>query len=228
MLKNHLIALLFAIFYCLNTAQGQPKMDCTELKKRIDNAFKSNSTLRLNYWSDEEHIQYEQDTLSNNHLIYSKRGGNYEAFSAIVVKDKSYYTKLITKPDADVKWSNKPTSNMNFTKWTSLCKSVSSVFNTPFKNCFLNKQLSVAGTIFSIYTVDVSNDTFDIWINNSTDNLERINSANSRKKITYEWVFNEPFKINAPIDLSKDNKLLHAQKGVFTEGVLFKKIISQS
>jgi TonB family protein len=206
MLKKNLITLLFAIFYCLNAAQGQAKLDCTELKKRIDNAFTNSSTLRLNYWSEVENIQYEQDTLSNNHLIYSKRGGNYDEYSSIIVKDKSYFTKVIAKPDADVKWSNKPIPNMDFPKWTNFCKSASSVFNAPFKNCFSNKQISVAGTIFSIYSVDVTTDTFDIWINNTTDNLERINSANNRKKVTYEWVFNEPIKIKAPINLSKENK----------------------
>jgi TonB family protein len=208
MFRKTLITLLFAAFYCLNTAQGQSKMDCSELKKRIDDAFKNYSTLRTNYWSEEDkmNIQFEQDSQSNNHLVFSKTRGSYDVVASITIKDKNYYTKLVPKPDAEIKWGSVSALDTDFPKWTNICKSASSVLDAPFKNCVGDKQKSVAGTVFSIYSVEVSNDTFDVWINNSTDKLEKINTANSQKKLTYSWVFNEPFRIKAPIDFPKNNR----------------------
>jgi TonB family protein len=207
MFKKNLFSLFFTGLFFLPTLQAQAKLEGSDLKKRIDNAFSSKSNWRLKYAYDAKkyQLQYEEDSLSNTHLIYSANWGDYATFVSIGIKDKIYYLKQNRKSPSDQKWSDKPISGTDFPKWSSTCKSASSVFDAPFEHCFLKNQKKLAGTAYSIYSVVIAKDTFDLWLNMTTDKLDKIDGGNKQTKLKYEWIFNMPFGIKAPELDSKDN-----------------------
>jgi TonB family protein len=207
MKKTTLIACLFATFSTFIFAQTPAQMDCVELKKRIDNAFKNKTSIRIEYWSSERNIyaDYEQDAQSNQHLVVKNTGKKFLRQILIEVKDKKYFsTDKGYSRDPNV-WEEKTPTNFNYNAWIDSCKSASSVFNLPFKNCFLSEEIMITGMAYSIHSIKIANDTFDVWINKSTDKLERITGKNKAKITRFEWLFDIPFSVAAPPEKQEEN-----------------------
>jgi TonB family protein len=206
MSKKTLIFLLFAAFCSLQNAHAQ--MNCTELKTRIDNAFKDNNSMRIEYWSRDRNIyvDYEQDTQANTHLVVRSTGKKPLRQVVIGIKRQQYFkSDRMGGVKLKYDWLEEIPANFDKNAWIDSCKSANSVFSQPFKNCFLSKDKTLSGTPYSVYSIEISQDTFDVWINKTTDKLERITGENKAKIVRFEWLFNIPFTISAPPIKSEDN-----------------------
>ena len=181
-------------------AQTPNKIDCAALKQKIEDVFKNTTSIRIGYSSRERelYVDYEQDTALNSHLVVRNSGKKLVRQILIDVKGEKYFaTDKMNLPDANV-WEHKIPKSFNEKGWIDSCKSANAVFNLPFNNCFLSKEQMITGTPFTIYSIDIANDTFDIWLNKTTDKLERITGQNKLKAIKFEWLFDVPFKVTPP------------------------------
>lgn len=200
MIKRTLITLSFIALCSIIDAQTPNTMDCATLKQRIDDVFKNMTSIRINYSSRERelYVDYEQDSMLNSHLIVKNTGKKPVSQIVIDIKGKKYFVKdKMSSPDANV-WEDKIPNSFNEKAWIDSCKSANAVFNLPFNNCFLSKKQMITGTPFTIYSINIANDTFDIWLNKTTDKLERITGQNKLKALRFEWLFDVPFKVAAP------------------------------
>lgn len=206
MTKRTLIALIFIVLCIGSNAQTPTDMDCKALKERIDNTFKNSTSIRTVYWSREReiYVDYDKDAAASSHLVVENRGKKFVRQILIEVKGKKYYTKDKNSPDANV-WESKIPTSFNETGWMDSCTSAKAVFNLPFDNCFLSKEKMITGTPFSIYSIKIAKDTFDVWLNKTTDKLERITGANKLKMLRFEWNFDVPFTISTPPKDLEDN-----------------------
>jgi hypothetical protein len=200
MIKRTLTILIFIVLWNIIHAQTPNKMDCVAIKQRIDSVFKNNTSIRIEYWARERdiYVDYEQDAALNSHLVVKNMGKKSLRQVVIDIKSKKYFTKdKMNSPDANV-WEDKIPNTFNEKAWIDSCKSANAVFNLPFDNCFLSKEQMITGIPFAIYSIDIANDTFDIWLNKTTDKLERITGQNKLKGVRFEWLFDVPFKVTAP------------------------------
>ncbi len=206
MTKRTLITLIFIVSCNVINAQSPNKMDCAELKQRIDAVFKNNTSIWVRYLSSERdiYVNYEQDLMSNSHLIVSEYKKKVLRQVLINVEGKKYFTKdTMNAPDVNI-WEDKIPNAFDEKAWTDSCKLANTVFNLPFNSCFLSKEQMITGIPFAIYSIDIANDTFNVWLNKTTNKLERIKGQNKVKAIQFEWSFDTDFKVSAPPKSLKD------------------------
>ena len=197
MTKRTLIVLIIIALCKTMNAQTPNKLDCAALKQKIEGVFKNTTSIRITYSSRERelYINYEQDVALSGHLIVTNSGKKPVRQISIDIKGKKYFAKdKMNSPDANV-WEDKIPKSFNEKAWIDSCKSANAVFNLPFNNCFLSKEQMITGTPFTIYSIDIASDTFDIWLNKTTDKLERITGQSKLKALRFEWLFDVPFKV---------------------------------
>jgi TonB family protein len=208
MTKKTLVTLIFMAFYGLQSTSAQAKMDCAALKKEIDNAFKNSTSIRIGYssYGRNLYLEYEQDAQSSSRLSVKNTGKKPTQQMLISVKNKQYFAKdKIDVPNSVLKWVDKIPTDFNSIAWIDSCKSASSVFLLPYTKCFLSEEKMITGTPYSLYSVDVANDTFDVCINKTTNKLEKIEGRNKLKNLRFEWYFDNPFTITEPPAIAEDN-----------------------
>jgi TonB family protein len=208
MSKKTVIALIFIIFSYMQQVKAQTPIDCGQLKTKIDNAFKDSKSIRIGFSSRSRktYIDYEQDSTGDSHLVYKNTGKSNIKHCLIKTNNKKYFTQAKeTAYNADINWSEKAPSNFNYEGWIDSCKSAQNVFNQPFTNCSVKKNIKVAGTSYSIFNIEINKDTFEIWLNRTTSKVETIEGTNKQKDLEFDWTFDVPFKIQAP---SKDHNIV--------------------
>jgi TonB family protein len=202
MTKKFLTTLVLLICIFLTHLQAQNKANCSELKAKVDNAFKNCTSIRASYSSRARgiYLDYEVDSSKNTHFVYRKSGKNYLQYAFFTVNKKMFSIKS----GEDVKEGAIPKFNHEI--WIDSVKNAKYVFEKPFTNCFLKENISITGTPYAIQTVVIENDSFDLWFNLKSDKLEQIISKQRLKDIDLEWTFNDPFEVTIPVVDEKNEK----------------------
>ena len=189
MIKSLLpICLLFCCFTTIKIT-AQNTSDCVDLKTKISDAIKNSKTIRISYSSRARntYVDYEQDASANTHLVYRNTGEKNIRLALIKMKDKTYAT------NSEGEWRSKITAKFNYSAWTDSCVNASQIFSKTFQNCSFSKDIAITGTTYSIYNIQIENDSFKIWIHKTTNSIKRI--VGMQKDVSLEWEFDLPFEI---------------------------------
>jgi TonB family protein len=202
MKKNLLTTLLLLTFFNFTNLDAQNKADCSELKVKIDDAFKNSTSIRAGYSSRARglYLDYEVDSNKNTHFVYRKTGKNYLQYAFFTVNKKMYSIKS----DEDVKEG--AVAKFNHEVWIDSVKNAKNIFDKTFTNCFLKEKINITGTLYAIQTIVTGSDSIDLWFNPKTNKLKRIISKQIQRDINLEWTFNDPFEVKIPIVDKKNEK----------------------
>jgi TonB family protein len=202
MTKKFLTTLVLLTFIFSTHLQAQNKVNCSELKAKIDDAFKNSTSVRASYssWSTKTYLDFEVDSSKNTHFVYRKSSKIYLQYAFFTVNKKMYSIKS----GEDVKEGAIPKFKHEI--WIDSVKNAKNIFEKSFTNCFLKENISIIGTPYAIQTVVIENDSFDLWFNLKSDKLEQIISKQRLKDIDFEWTFNDPFEVTIPVVDEKNEK----------------------
>ena len=208
MFKKTFIALGLLLICCCQQAIAQTEIDCQLLKKKIDYATANSTSFSINYVSNSRkiYIHYEEDSIDNKHFIYTNYGEENSERALIWIKNKVYWTKRKASNDSSaVDWSDQLSIYFNYDEWIDSCKSAKSIFNQPLI-CTFKDNILVSGTPFDIFGIKIEKDTFKVWLNKKTDKIEKIQGENKQRDIHFDWLFDVPFTIKSPTNISNEEK----------------------
>ena len=211
---------LFLLVFSMQSLHAQAKLSCAELKEKISKSISGAKTTRLGYSSkaQDNRIEFEQDAPTNTHFVYRTFKKNTNNFAQIKMGNKSFFT------NESGGWEEKSPLKFNYQNWLDSTKMGLLMMEKPFKNCVAAREVNITGTLYTVYSVYVENDTITVFLNKKTDKIERFNGRNYAQGWSYTVHFDLPFVIKEPkIATEKTDKFSN-----FVNFSLFPPIVSES
>ena len=194
---------LFLIF-CFNLFANQVVFsqtnDCEMLRTKIQKSFAENTTFRVSTRNREDknypYINYEIDSNSNRHLVFSQSGKEAKQNAIIWIGSDVYYSGVGKSMTLGNIWMNKIPQDVNYSDCLAFVKNAENIFNQPLTKCYFLKELKYITCSYKVYEVSIEKDNFKVWINSTIDKVERIMETSGKK--SRSWFFNIPFEISSP------------------------------
>ena len=179
------------------------------LKTKIQSSLKESTSYRVKTRIGTEkkytYINYEVDSSENQHLMFSDSKTDSKLNAIIWLNGKVFYNeKEMDKfNDKEPVWTNEIPVKLNYQSYIDSAKNALYIFNQNFTDCHFIKEKKYITATFKIYLLTLQKDTFKVWLNTTTNKVDRIIEIFGEKNRF--WFFNNPFNIAKP-EISKNKR----------------------